>query len=60
MARVLGAEVVAESIESERDLVVLRRLGATFGQGYALGRPRELPSRGDRTDESPTALAVGM
>ena len=60
VARVLGAEVVAEGIESERDLVVLRRLGATFGQGYALGRPRELPSRGDRTDESPTALAVGM
>ena len=61
VARVLRAEVVAEGIESERDLAVLRRLGATFGQGYVLGRTGELPSRGDRTGEpSLTGLAAGM
>jgi diguanylate cyclase (GGDEF)-like protein len=61
VTRVLGAEVVAEGIESESDLAVLRRLGATFGQGYALGRPGELPSRDDRSGEpSLTGLAVGM
>jgi len=61
VARVLRAEVVAEGIESESDLAVLRRLGATFGQGYALGRPGELPSRGNHTsDASLTRLAAGM
>lgn len=56
-----ATEVVAEGIESEADLAVLRRLGTTFGQSYALGRPGELPSRGDRPGEpSLTALAAGM
>lgn len=58
VARALRAEVVAEGIESQRDLAVLRKLGATFGQGYALGRPGELPSAGDRAGEPSLALVA--
>ena len=51
---------MAEGIETERDLAVLRGLGATFGQGYALGRPGELPSKADRAGApSLASLAVG-
>jgi len=34
-----GASVLAEHIESELQLVELRRLGVQYGQGYHLGRP---------------------
>jgi len=35
----IGAEAVAEGIETEEDLVAIRELGITYGQGYLLGRP---------------------
>jgi EAL domain-containing protein (putative c-di-GMP-specific phosphodiesterase class I) len=38
-----GASVLAEHIESELQLVELRRLGVRYGQGYHLGRPSPLP-----------------
>ena len=38
-----GASVLAEHIESELQLVELRRLGVKYGQGYHLGRPAPLP-----------------
>lgn len=38
----LGMRVVAEGIESERDLVSVRELGCDLAQGYHLGRPMEL------------------
>lgn len=34
-----GATVVAEGVETEADLGVLRELGVTHAQGYLLGRP---------------------
>jgi EAL domain-containing protein (putative c-di-GMP-specific phosphodiesterase class I) len=34
-----GADVVAEGIETEAELEVIRSLGARYGQGYLLGRP---------------------
>ena len=34
-----GASVLAEHIESELQLVELRRLGVRYGQGYHVGRP---------------------
>jgi EAL domain-containing protein (putative c-di-GMP-specific phosphodiesterase class I)/DNA-binding NarL/FixJ family response regulator len=37
-----GAAVLAEHIESELQLVELRRLGVHYGQGYHLGRPEAL------------------
>lgn len=35
----LGTEVMAEGIESQEDLEVLRDLGVRYGQGFLLGRP---------------------
>lgn len=34
-----GAEVIAEGIETDAELAVLRRLGVGLGQGYLLARP---------------------
>ena len=35
----IGAKVIAEGIQSEEELQVLRARGVDFGQGYHLGRP---------------------
>jgi EAL domain-containing protein (putative c-di-GMP-specific phosphodiesterase class I) len=40
--RRIGATVVAEGIESQAVLTLLRRLGVRQGQGYYLGRPESL------------------
>ncbi|MBP6097001.1 MAG: EAL domain-containing protein [Methyloversatilis sp.] len=40
LARAFGAELVAEGIETEAELAVLRDLGVHFGQGYLIGRPQ--------------------
>ena len=34
-----GAEVIAEGLEHEQNIAVMRRLGVTLGQGYALAKP---------------------
>jgi diguanylate cyclase (GGDEF)-like protein len=39
MARALDLEVVAEGLETEEHLDVLRRLGCRLGQGYLFSRP---------------------
>ncbi|HEY7590351.1 MAG TPA: PAS domain S-box protein [Candidatus Limnocylindrales bacterium] len=39
-ARSAGLMLVAEGIETEEELAVLRRLGVELGQGYLLGVPR--------------------
>ncbi|HET7677198.1 MAG TPA: EAL domain-containing protein [Candidatus Limnocylindrales bacterium] len=39
LGQALDMQVVAEGIESEVQLAVLKRLGCTFAQGYLLGRP---------------------
>jgi diguanylate cyclase (GGDEF)-like protein len=39
IAEIFGTQLVAEGIEKEDDLRVLRDLGIAFGQGYFLGRP---------------------
>ena len=39
MARGLGLEVIAEGIESQAQLELLRAEGCHFGQGYYFGRP---------------------
>ncbi len=41
-----GARVIAEGIELEADLQVIRDLGLDFGQGYLLGRPGPQPHDG--------------
>lgn len=42
LAGSMGISTVAEYVESRAILERLRELGVTFGQGYALGRPRPL------------------
>lgn len=44
-ARRIGARLVAEGIETRRDLAAILRLGVEYGQGYLLGRPAPTPSR---------------
>ncbi len=43
MAEVLGLQVTAEGVESERDIQIVRRLGCDLIQGYAIGRPSPAP-----------------
>ncbi|PXW29449.1 EAL domain-containing protein [Paraburkholderia caballeronis] len=44
-ARASGARLIAEGIETEADLIVVRDMGIGSGQGYFLGRPAEHPPR---------------
>ncbi len=39
-----GAAVLAEAVETERQLTAARGMGATLGQGWLLGRPGPLPA----------------
>ncbi|MEQ1805531.1 MAG: EAL domain-containing protein [Burkholderiaceae bacterium] len=39
LSRSLGAQTVAEGVETERDAHVLRQLGCGLAQGYLFGRP---------------------
>jgi len=39
LGRDLGVEVLAEGIETEGQLAVLRELGCALGQGWLFGRP---------------------
>ncbi len=52
MAQALGAEVIAEGIETAGDLATLRKLGVRYGQGFLWGMPSK-PQPPQRT------LAVG-
>ncbi|MER3418476.1 MAG: hypothetical protein C4343_05130, partial [Chloroflexota bacterium] len=44
-AQRIGARLVAEGIETRRDLSTILRLGVEYGQGYLLGRPAATPTR---------------
>ena len=44
LARRMGVALIAEGIESEQELMELRRLGVPYGQGYFLGRPSPVPA----------------
>jgi EAL domain-containing protein (putative c-di-GMP-specific phosphodiesterase class I) len=41
MAKALGLAVVAEGIEEDAQLAVLRDLGCDFGQGYLFAKPMD-------------------
>lgn len=43
-----GAAIIAEGIETERDLATARALGATWGQGWHFGRPGPLEALAGR------------
>jgi EAL domain-containing protein (putative c-di-GMP-specific phosphodiesterase class I) len=44
LSRDLGAATIAEMIETEDQLSMLRGIGVEFGQGYLLGRPAPAPA----------------
>ena len=44
LARELKLDVIAEGIEHEHQIRVLRELGVSTGQGYHLGRPQPVPA----------------
>lgn len=50
--RRIGAHLLAEGIETRRDLEALRALGVEFGQGYLLGRPSADPTKPRRLDRA--------
>lgn len=52
MAATSGCQVVAEGLEQEPDLAVLRRLGVTICQGYLFARPSATPRAQLRTEWS--------
>ncbi len=43
IARAVGADVIAERIETEDEAATLKKLGVQYGQGWLFGRPTELP-----------------
>jgi diguanylate cyclase (GGDEF)-like protein/PAS domain S-box-containing protein len=44
LAQILGLETVAEGIEEQKQLIVLRSFGADFGQGFLFAQPLEARS----------------
>lgn len=57
-ANASGARLVAEGIEDEADLIVVRDMGIGCGQGFFFGRPHAQPSR-SVTDDARDALLSG-
>ncbi|CAB3661730.1 EAL domain-containing protein [Paraburkholderia rhynchosiae] len=53
-----GARLVAEGIENEADLIVVRDMGIGCGQGFFFGRPHAQPAR-KVTDDARDALRAG-
>lgn len=43
LAKALGLDIIAEGIETQGELDVLRDSGILYGQGYLLGRPSPFP-----------------
>lgn len=52
IASLFGTKLIAEGIEHQEELVVVRDLGISFGQGYLLGRPANVPIGAISTDLS--------
>ncbi len=43
LAHHFGIEIIAEHVQNEADLMLIRRMGVPYGQGFLLGRPMETP-----------------
>jgi EAL domain-containing protein (putative c-di-GMP-specific phosphodiesterase class I)/GGDEF domain-containing protein/AmiR/NasT family two-component response regulator len=56
----LGARVIADQIETEEELVALRRLGVSYGVGFHIGRPEELSAPAVLTAPGATGAAAGL
>lgn len=60
VAHSLGKETIAEAVENQQTLRVLRSLGVEYGQGWYLGRPEESPRRSPAPREIPPSVLEGM
>jgi hypothetical protein len=67
MSHALGKKVVAEGVETEAQLALLRELGCDFAQGYLLSRPipadefeRFMRDSGRSKPDRPVAGAMSM
>lgn len=49
MGSLLGAEIIAEGIEKEKEKETLVKLGINFGQGFLLGKPMDYCEKGGLT-----------
>jgi len=45
VAEELGTDLIAEGVEHEADLEVVKDMGIRYAQGYLLGRPQTIPCR---------------
>ncbi len=52
-ARATGCRLIAEGIETDDELDMLRSLGIALGQGYRLGRPEAVPPAGPVSQAGP-------
>jgi EAL domain-containing protein (putative c-di-GMP-specific phosphodiesterase class I) len=43
LARCVGAQAIAETVETEKEASTMQELGVQFGQGWLFGRPGRLP-----------------
>jgi len=61
LANSMGVATVAEGVETEEQLEILRLLGCAFGQGYLFSRPVEAGDFGRLLDRSlvPAAAQAG-
>ena len=48
--RRINAKLVAEGIETRKDLAKLREFGVDYGQGYLLGKPAIEPAKPRRIE----------
>jgi len=55
VARGLGKQTIAEFVEDEETLRILRELGVDYAQGYYIGRPGELPIADETEDTMDSA-----
>ncbi|MEM6369630.1 MAG: EAL domain-containing protein [Myxococcota bacterium] len=58
LGRTLGKQVVAEGIETQSQLAVVRSIGCDFGQGWYFGHPGPLPHQ-DTTSVDVPVIAFG-
>jgi diguanylate cyclase (GGDEF)-like protein/PAS domain S-box-containing protein len=52
MAHTLGIDVVAEGIETEEQLTILKKIGCDYGQGYLFAKPMDVERAGEFIRES--------
>ena len=56
IAKNLGMELVAEGVENQEQLGLLKDLGCDYAQGYLFGKPLEAPAAGALLEQGPFSL----